>query len=83
MKAKWLLKLLSALIAIMVVTGCNDDDADNEVNDQEEVQPGEDTNEDAVDDENDAVDDENDGVPDEEEAVEDPEDVNDADNVDE
>lgn len=76
MKTKWLLKLLSAFIAIMVVTGCNDDDADNDVNDQEEVQPGEDTNEDAVDDEND-------GVPDEEEAVEDPEDVNDADNVDE
>ncbi len=76
MKTKWLLKLLSAFIAIMVVTGCNDDDTDNEVNDQEEVQPGEDTNEDAGDDENDAV-------PDEEEAVEDPEDVNDADNVDE
>lgn len=76
MKTKWLLKLLSAFIAIMVVTGCNDDDTDNEVNDQEEVQPGEDTNEDAGDDENDAV-------PDEEDAVEDPEDVNDADNIDE
>ncbi|MGG3955406.1 hypothetical protein ABEV15_01645 [Bhargavaea massiliensis] len=76
MKTKWLLKLLSAFIAIMVVTGCNNDDTDNEVDNQEEVQPGEDTNEGAGDDENDAV-------PDEEEAVEDPEDVNDADNVDE
>lgn len=76
MKTKWLLKLLSAFIAIMVVTGCNDDDTDNEVDNQEEVQPGEDTNEGVGDDEND-------GVPDEEDAVEDPEDVNDADNIDE
>lgn len=76
MKTKWLLKLLSAFIAIMVVTGCNDDDTDNEVDNQEEVQPGEDTNEGVGDDENDAV-------PDEEDAVEDPEDVNDADNIDE
>lgn len=76
MKTKWLLKLLSAFIAIMVVTGCNDDDTDNEVDNQEEVQPGEDTNEGVGDDENDAV-------PDEEDAVEDPKDVNDADNIDE
>ena len=76
MKTKWLLKLLSAFIAIMVVTGCNDNDTDNEVNDQEELLPGEDTNEGVGDDEDDAV-------PDEEDAIEDPEDVNDADNIDE
>lgn len=76
MKTKWLLKLLSAFIAIMVVTGCNDDDTDNGVDNQEEVQPGEDTNKGVGDDENDAV-------PDKEDAVEDPEDVNDADNIDE
>ena len=76
MKKLWLLKLISALIAIMVVTGCNNDDTDNDMNNQEEMQPGEDTNEGVGDDENDAV-------PDEEDAVEDAEDMNDADNTDE
>ncbi len=76
MKKRWLLKFISALIAMMVVTGCNNDDTDNDTNNQEEMQPGEDTNEGVGDDENDAV-------PDEEDAVEDAEDMNDADNTNE
>jgi hypothetical protein len=82
MKKSWLIKLFGAFMAIMLITGCNTDDTDNQdrdTNNQGEMQPDEDTNQGVDDDDNNVMDNDNN----KEDVIEDNEDVNDADNKDE
>jgi hypothetical protein len=76
MKKSWLVKLFGAFMAIMLITGCNMDDTDNQdqdTNNQGEMQPGD----------NDVNGNDVNNNDNQEDVVEDPQDANDVDNKDE